>query len=220
MEKGGFSEIEYKISSQLPWFEWAILQIRKIHGSRQIRLEAEFSASIGTRPPFKDQGKRHMYLLLKILAESSPIKARWLWRFPKKRDGAGFKRFHRNRFCQYLQAKMMRSNNVKTATCTVLATEIRHPELQNYEIETARMWTHGPGGRISVASTVTAKRQVVESHEQHQDPLQLTFPRRTQPNNYRSNATHTFAGVSAFLVLTPSSIRTQVSASIWTFIKI
>ena len=29
---------------------------KKIHGSRETRLEAEFSASVGTPPPLKDQG--------------------------------------------------------------------------------------------------------------------------------------------------------------------
>ena len=29
---------------------------KKIHGSRETRLEAGFSASVGTPPPFKDQG--------------------------------------------------------------------------------------------------------------------------------------------------------------------
>ena len=28
----------------------------KDHGSRETRLETEFSASVGTPPPFKDQG--------------------------------------------------------------------------------------------------------------------------------------------------------------------
>ena len=28
----------------------------KLYGSRQTRLEAEFSATVGTPPPFKDQG--------------------------------------------------------------------------------------------------------------------------------------------------------------------
>ena len=30
--------------------------IKKFHGSRETRLEAGFSASVGTPPPFKDQG--------------------------------------------------------------------------------------------------------------------------------------------------------------------
>ena len=29
---------------------------KKVHGSRETRLEAGFSASVGTPPPFKDQG--------------------------------------------------------------------------------------------------------------------------------------------------------------------
>ena len=29
---------------------------KKIHGSRETQLEAEFSASVGTPPSFKDQG--------------------------------------------------------------------------------------------------------------------------------------------------------------------
>ena len=31
-------------------------ELKKFHGSRETRLEAGFSASVGTPPPFKDQG--------------------------------------------------------------------------------------------------------------------------------------------------------------------